>query len=60
MSKRTWHFCVIWTGLLAGLVAGWPRPSALREKGRWTLDVTYEHPVLIHLPQAGSSQPKDF
>ena len=36
-----------WVGLLTALGLGWPRPSAVPEKGRWTLDVTYEHPVQI-------------
>lgn len=60
MSKRKCFFAIVWTGLLAGLGSGWPRPSALPEKGRWTLDVTYEHPLLLRVPQAGSAEPKRF
>jgi hypothetical protein len=60
MNKKVVFYSILWVGVLSGFVVGWPRPSALPEKGRWTLDITYEHPVLIQVPDASSGQPKRF
>lgn len=60
MKKKVAFYSVLWIGLLSGLVVGWPRPSALPEKGRWTLDVTYEHPILIQVPPSSAGEPKRF
>ncbi|MEJ5260485.1 MAG: hypothetical protein WHS88_09870 [Anaerohalosphaeraceae bacterium] len=60
MKQKVGLFTVLWIGILSGLVVGWPRPSAVPEKGRWTLDITYEHPVLIQVPSPQTGQPKRF
>ncbi|HQG05446.1 MAG TPA: hypothetical protein PLB76_04170 [Anaerohalosphaeraceae bacterium] len=60
MGKWSRVCLIAWIGCLAGFAAGWPRPSALPEKGCWTLDVTYGHPVLVTVPQEGSAEPKRF
>lgn len=60
MKKRICMGMVLWVGLLTTLGSGWPRPSAVPEKGRWTLDVTYEHPVQITVTLPGRQQPKRF
>ncbi len=60
MKQKVGLFAVLWIGILSGLVVGWPRPSAVPEKGRWTLDITYEHPVQIQVPTPQSGQSKRF
>jgi hypothetical protein len=53
MKKRICIGTVLWVGFLAAFGLGWPRPSAVPEKGQWTLDVTYEHPVQITMKMPG-------
>ncbi|HOQ05667.1 MAG TPA: hypothetical protein PKY88_10695 [Anaerohalosphaeraceae bacterium] len=60
MRKKVGFYSTLWVWILSSLVVGWPRPSAVPEKGRWTLDITYEHPILIQVPSPQAGQPKRF